>query len=221
MGSETPSSLPLISSAQRSFSVTLAVVISAPLWPAADGAADTDGICEALTMNVPVDSHMLVAYRAADAEEAGLARSLLVLLVLSPLHSRGALRGAPLRPGRARAPAPAPAGRTDGGGACLVLITPLDRLDRAAAPPVDVSDDGPTDRQNGDVWDTGNTALLAHGVASSSTYAPALVDPSLAANRMGSLLSEPCCSNAAALYLREKGRVNMQRNNLAVVCTAR
>lgn len=174
----------------------------APLWPAADGAADTDGV-DALT-TVSVDPHGLVPYRAASAEEAGLARAPPSLPVLSPLHNRGALRGAPLRPGRAPAPAraPTPAGRTDGGGACLVLITPLDRLDRAAAPPVDVSEDGPTDRQNGDVWDTGNTALLAHGVGSSSTRAPALVDPSLAANRIGSLLSEPCCSNTATLYLQ-------------------
>eukprot|EP01046_Picozoa_sp_COSAG06_P102213 COSAG06_NODE_48376_length_332_cov_1.107296_1_plen_48_part_01 len=48
------------------------------------------------------------------------------------------------------------------------MIAPLERLDKAAVPSVDASGEGLTDRQNGDVRDTGNTAMLAHGVGSSS-----------------------------------------------------
>ena len=85
----------------------------------------------------------------------------------------------------------------------LGIDNPMDRLDSATVPAADVREDGLTDRQNGDVCDTGNTALFAHGVGSSSTHTPALlVEPSLGANRIGSLLSEPCCCNAATLYLQ-------------------
>lgn len=88
-----------------------------------------------------------------------------------PLHSRGGLRGVLLRrdfvpaptpaPAPALAPAPVPAlgpgpgvtpaGSTDCSEAGLVLIAPLDRLDSAAVPVAGVSEDGPTDRQNGDL----------------------------------------------------------------------
>ena len=86
-----------------------------------------------------------------------------------------------------------------------MLIAPLERLDKAAVPSVDASGEGLTDRQNGDVWDTGNTALLAHGVGSSSIGVGAVTGAgsplAVDVNEMGSLLSAPLCTAAAALYL--------------------